>query len=389
MADVQQLVTDLNAGWYNEVVKALNLDPTTFQLTQGTLGLQTTDSSGLFLISDAVPPPAAVGFFDAGGMVKRSQAYGELLEALQPEGGSDLPTVLGDMYASWMTYRNAYFDNPSADLSQQQLFQRWANGHLDPRTAEKAETVFAQAANAPLLGAIDAYTAKGAKQTFVNSAGTTYSLYTYTATVQAATQAIQNGSGATISFDSTSMDTTLSHTTADGSASGFYDIFSAGAGASFDQLNETAAGSALTIEGTIGSYATLVTEAGSWFDAEEVSRAYNAQNDMTVWDPAANAGNWDSFFGQPNGSLARRVSQLLLVSDYQITVTSEASYSENDLTQITTSASGGIWPFFSVSASATQTTQATLDSAGHLVVTHTLPKGLIQIWGVTVENAPN
>src|SRR5258708_1359399 len=111
-------VTDLNAGWYNIVSKAMGLDPTTFQLAQGTLGLQSSDSSGLFLMSDAVPPVSAVAYYDPAGLSRRSSAYNMLLHALLGEGGSDLSTALGDQYANWIAFRNA----DTSDKTQQQLF---------------------------------------------------------------------------------------------------------------------------------------------------------------------------------------------------------------------------------------------------------------------------
>jgi len=383
-------VIELNAGWYNEVSKAMSLDPSTFLLAQGTLGLQTSDSSGLFLMSDAVPPSASVAYFDAGGMGKRSQAYAGLLGALLPETGTDLATVLRDKYANWITYRNQYWDkNPTSTMSQEELFAQWANRMLDPRQAQTAINTYKQAANAQLNQSLDALHAKDAQQQFVNSAGQTYLLYPYSATVDAANAAINQGSSVTIAFDSSTMDTSLKNTTAEGSATGFYDIFSGGASGEFSQLDKTAAESEWSIAGTINKYATLVTQAGGWYNSQEVKRAYNAEDDHTVWDPNANAGDWDSFFGQPDGSLARRVSQLVLVSDYEITVTSHASYSSEDVTDIETSAHFGIWPFFSASASATHKTDVTTNADGELVVTHTLPKGEIQIWGVTVEKAPN
>ena len=72
MVDVAKQVNDLNAGWYNVVTKAMGIDVTNFQLAQGTLGLQTADSSGLFLMADAVPPPTAVAYFDPAGLSRRS-----------------------------------------------------------------------------------------------------------------------------------------------------------------------------------------------------------------------------------------------------------------------------------------------------------------------------
>ena len=214
--------------------------------------------------------------------------------------------------------------------------------------------------------------------------------YKYSGTVDNATQAVNTGGGpVTIDFDSNTMDSSLNHTTVEGSASGFYDFFSGGANGSFQQLNEKASSQRITITGTINKFGTLMTTPVGWFTSSEYSRAYSAKNDNSVWDPMANAGSWESFFAQPDGSLARRTGELFLVSGYDIKVTSYANYSQDDLQSIQTQASFGIWPFFSAHASATHTTQATLDSDSNLVLEHHLNPGLIQIWGVITEDAPS
>ncbi len=388
---VKDQVTKLNAGWYNVVTGALGLDPTTFQLAQGTLGLQTSDSSGLFLISDAVPPSAAVHYFDSSGLSKRSSNYGGLLNALMPETASTLPQVLGDMYTAWILFKNSFFkDNPTSDKTQVEVFKIWANRVLDPSKVSAAITVFDQAANNKLNQALDALHAKNAQQIFTASDQTQFSLYRYSATNSGATNAIATGGGpVSIDYNSSTADTTLKHTTAQGSASGFYDIFSGSVGVSFDKLDTTAAASEFSVTGKIGKFATLATGPITWFDSFEYERAYHGKGDANIWNPLANLGDWDSYFGQPNGSLARRVSQLILVSDYELKVTSHATYSKEDYQQIKTKASFGIWPFFSASASATNTTDYTHNEDTSLTVTHTLGKGLIQIWGVNVQDAPN
>jgi hypothetical protein len=387
--DTSEKITDLNAGWYNVVTQALNLNPMTFMLAQGSLGLDTSDSSGLFIMSDAVPPSASV-FFDAGGTSKRSSAYRLLLNSLLPEAGTDLAQVLGDMYANWLSCRNGWWiANPTSTLTQEQLFNQWADRTLDPRKAASAKTTFKQAANTPLNRALDTLNDKAVTQQFIASDQTYYSLYRYSATNDAAQTVIVNGSSVdNIKYDSLNANTTLKHTTAQGAATGFWKIFSGSASGEFDQLNSTAASSQLTITGRIGKYGTLKVSPFSWFESGEYNRAYNSRNDNTIWDPRATSGDWNSFFAQPNGSLARKVSQLVLVSDYELTVTSQAKYSSEDCQKISTKASFGIWPFFSGSTAATHTSRFTYNEDKSFTVVHKLNKGLIQIWGVNVLPAP-
>ena len=196
------------------------------------------------------------------------------------------------------------------------------------------------------------------------------------------------GGPTSISFDSSTMDTSSVGTTVQGTASGLFDIFSAAASGSYTSLNQMAASSGFTIAGSVTNYGTLSVDRGAWYDSSQLNRAYSAPNNNNIWDAAANQGNWASFFG-PTGSLARRVSELLLVSGYDITVTSKASYTASQYTQITTDASVGIWPFFSMDVKTTHTTNFTQGANGELVVRYTQNPGEIAIWGASVADIPN
>lgn len=367
-SDTDQIVRDLNAKWRNYLSSQMNLDPSTFQLAQGCLGLQTSDNFGLFTMSDAVPPSSAVGFYDPTSMKHRSDAYSMLLGALLPEvGASALRTALGNYYTQWVNWSIANApakgDTVSSRLDQWGLAQA-----IDPGTVARGKAAALQAANSELVRAQTRMWTNAAQyqQQFSPAGQPQTSLFIYTDTVDVAQAAIQNGASLTLNFDSNTGSSSVSQTFAEGSASGFYSIFDGGVSGSFDQLNTKAASSSFTITGTIGKYASVPVGPGGWYDSAEVSRAFNGNNDNTIWDPAAASGTYDSFFGQPDGSLARYVSELILVSDYSITMTSQATYSQEDYQQIKTQASFGIWPFFSASASATHTTDVKLNADSKL-----------------------
>jgi hypothetical protein len=387
--NIAKTVTDLNAGWYNVVARALNLEPATFLLAQGTLGLQADDSSGLFLMSDAVVPSASVAYFDPSGLSKRSDSYRMLLNAVLPESASDLPAVLGDQYAQWLAYRNAWYDNnPTSLLTQEALFSQWARQRLDPGKASRAITVYKQQVSTPLSRALDAMTDPASTQQFSRSDGTLYRLYAYSATVDAARHALETGGTVDIDFDSRTMEKKLTNLTVQGSATGRHSLFSATGSGVFDRLDQRAASSAWTVKGHIGQYATLSTNPVNWFHSDEFMRAYNNKG-YDVWDPHASAGNWDSFFSQSTGSLARRLSELVLVSDYDITVTSHTTYEESEVQKIAADAKVGVWPFFSASASGSHKTEFNRNNDGTMSVNYKLGRGLVQIWGVTYQKAPN
>jgi hypothetical protein len=386
-ANVKKQVSELNAKWRNTVAQAMGMDiDSNFQIAQGDLGLSSTDSSGLFLMSDAVPPSSAAAYYTPDYTNRRSSAYGMLLGSLLPEGGQDLVDCLGDMYPSWLEYRNKLFSDPSVDMTQEQAFEKWANRNLDPRESKKAITVFKQAENAPLYKALDEYSDKANKQTFTDSTQSSYTLYKYTSTINQAKDAIATGSSLQdFHFDSSKAESKLNHTFVDGGASGFYSIFSGGAGGSFESLDQKAAAARITIDGTINKYQTLPTGPLGWYESGEVNKALNHKDDNNVWDPKAQQ-SWSDFFEQPNGSLARYVEQFLLVSGYDLTVSIHASFSQEEFEQIKTKAKFGIWPFFSATAEAVHTTDYKLEDDGTLTYKVTSNPGNIKIWGVTYNS---
>jgi hypothetical protein len=385
--DTKKNILDLNAKWRNYLAGVMGMDPSgPFQVAQGTLGLDTTDSSGLFLMSDALPPASAVGYYDPSSMNRRSKAYRNLLFSLLPETASGLREVLGDMYPTWINWRKMYYENPDHMTdSQEKAFETFANSQLDPIEAKRAITIFQKAELAPLSEAINAYTDKNNTQDFIGSDNKPYHLHKYTATAKAAKQAINNGAGIeNLRFDSKTADSTIKSKYIDGAASGFWDIFSGGAGGSYESINEKAASSQITIEGKIDKYATVPTAPLGWYDSNEVNRGLNHKDDNNVWDPNASQ-NWNDFFKQPKGELCRYVTQFLLVSGYEIKVTIHADFSQKDFEQIKAKAKFGIWPFFSASAEYTQTKEYTLNSDSSLTYTVKLNPGLIQIWGITFQ----
>jgi hypothetical protein len=388
---VQQSITNLNAAWYNAVSAALRLDQSTFVLAQGGLGIQGTDSSGLFLMSDSVPPSASVTMYQPSGTSKFSSAYGTLLTALAPETDPNgLQRELGDMYASWAAYVKQYYqDHPDAVTPLVTVFSGWARGNLDPGRTARGVAVIEGSESDPLVQALRAMRCADHRQKFQQSDGTAYSLPRYTATLDAARSAINQGPSADLLFHSVTGDHTLRYTTERGAATGYYGIFGGSATESLRQLNEKSAFAEVTVEGRIGRYATLPTNPGAWFTSAEYTRAYHGRGDQRIWTSGATAGDWDSFFGQPTGALARRVSGLVLVSDYMITVTSKASYTQAEFQQIKAQATFGVWPFFCTTNSIASKNEFQRNDDGSISVTSTLEKGCIEIWGANVLQAPS
>jgi hypothetical protein len=330
----------ISYGWRNYLSDLLGLDKTTFRLAQGTLGLQTGDSSTLFLISDAVPPAGSV-LYDASSLNKRSSAYLSLLNALLPEQNpAALSSALGVRYAAWVSWKAA--NAPKVGESYLSYFQRWATeAAVEPSVLASATQRITEAQGTPLMEAFAAYAGPAGWQSFTNSAGGAYTLPIYSATRESAVLAIAEGSKVDVNFDSG------------------------------DVPNPDSTSHRVTIVGTIGSYATLSCGPGPWYSSAEVTRAFNGKGNKAIWDAGSASGGWETFFAPNSGSLARYVSQLALISDYVLTVTVHGEIRDIDLNQVAGPITQGL------------TYKRNLDST--LGAVHTLEAGKIQIWGVNVQ----
>lgn len=384
--DVKNLVMNLGAGWRNYLTQQMGLDSKTFQLAIGGLGLQTTDNLGLFQMSDALPPSSAVHYYSPDNINSRADAFGMLLKGLLAESDPNgVQNALGNYYSSWVEWQAK--NKPGKGDTVLSRFKQWGmEAGVDPGTLARGEASIIQSENTPLVKALNNFMSENAQQTFAQPGQLNVSAYIYAGTSDNAIKAINQGQSMKISFNSSKEDVKVDKIFVDGAASGFYSIFSGGAGASFDSLNIKASQSEFSIEGRIGKFATLVTgPAGNWYSSAEVNRAAMGKDDNTIWNPNTPSITWDSMFKQPTGQLCRHISNLVLVSDYEITVKSHASYSKEEFQQIRTKASGGIWPFFSFSGSSESTSDYKHNEDATLSVTYKLNKGLIQIWGVNIE----
>ena len=396
----------LNYGWRNYISNLMGLDPKTFQLAQGTLGLQTSDSSGLFLMADAVPPESAVNYYDATSTNKRSSAYLGLLSALLPETNPNaLSAALGDQYAAWIVWKLANRPNPGENYLA--YFERWGTSiNVDPGRLSRGTEAIVNAQNSPLLKAYAAYDSPMGWQSFVNPSSGVYTLPIYQATHDAAVSAIANGgslnlpgnarvrpmaaetSGLRVRFDSGAMVSEVEGLPPLPLLAAAARVAGANKIAAFEApLPRAATAPRVTVTGRIGSYATVASGPGAWYSSNEVSRAYTGNGNSAIWDAGAASGDWNSFFGAA-GSLARYVSQLVLVSNYELTVTVSGQDSQSAAASLTPTESSGSWPLFSSSGPPTQDISPAQTRDNSITVVHTLAAGKIQIWGVTVQPAP-
>jgi len=125
----EQAIQTLTAQWYNAICTGCNLDPTTFQLVQGSLPLQTntTGTTQVWQIFNAVPPQSINQYYSASQGNLFSQAYFAIIDALSaPPQAQTFQSALGPNLQAWQRYYEKQFPSTYSPGAYCQMFQSWA-----------------------------------------------------------------------------------------------------------------------------------------------------------------------------------------------------------------------------------------------------------------------
>jgi hypothetical protein len=366
---------DLQSGLYLTMIQQLGLDKDKFQMimTGQPLG-QTSDS--LWGYCDSIPPLSATNTYDAGRGNGFFQNYRAIVNTILPQGGGQWRDTMGDAMGAWLKYKKSLTAAQVKDAGGMELvFAEWADNNLDPDIKSKAKTQYKQLSNSVVSLAVDAVNDPA---NLTVTGGPTYS-----ETIQNLKDRIPHGVAAAVHYDSETASTDTSHTWAKGKVGGRYDIFSASASGSYDQLNKKSMSSHVTVDINFSHFLQgFSASPGAWYSKPALALALATQ-DNTVW-PAGQHPAWDELFGA-DGTVLRMASSLVVVDGITMKFTSKATYSQSDATKINADASVGVWPFFSLTTSGGYHHQATLNESSELEVTVTAPMGNPQILGVYVE----
>lgn len=373
-------------GWQDVVVRCAGIDPTRFQIGFGAAGLKTSDGSGFHRYSDIVPARSKMIWFDKKDRNTRSGAYLVMLHALLPCHETGLRGILGDRYRSWIACRNAH---PQGG-EQSQLFRVWALNNLPAARAERAVASFVQSCHDPLSLAMAAFDDPAHIVSVAGAKGRAQRLRAYDLTPEHAVHYLSAGRSVNVRFDSRPEDDHGIRSCDVAQSVAPYRYFwnrSARASRDLRRLDAKALESRITVEGRIGSIACAPVRARGWYDGFELERAWRSGDDPAVWDTDSGL-NWKHFFGR-EGLLAQRIAQLLLVTDYSLTVTSHARYTADEVDLIRSEATGGVWPMVPMEEPATHGIRFSHNSDGTISHHLELAKGDIQILGGVLEDAPH
>ncbi|HEX6911957.1 MAG TPA: hypothetical protein VF142_16250, partial [Longimicrobium sp.] len=376
----QQAMQSLTAQWYNTVTTGLGLDPNTFQLIQTNQPLGTTTEQ-LWSAFDALPPLSVTNYFNPTQFNSFAQSYGSVVMNLQPTAATAFLKIMGDSYAQWAAYNAA--NPPVPPQTPLDSFTAWAYRNIsNPATQSAAITAFKQTL----------YTVPGiATNMYINGMGSP--AFAYTTTYAQLQVLLASAPSKTVDMNSSTASSDVSHTWAQGAVGGAYSIFSGSASGSYDQLSQQFASSQVTVHASFNSVLQLaagplaqgsqdptLSKYAPWYYAPAMNLAYQNNNNI-VWNN--NPPTWEQTFG-PSGNMQRVCSALIIVDGIDITVTSQANFSQSDQQSFQAAAKAGFWPFFSVSASGGSSSSTSFGSDGSVTVTSSMPAGNPQVFGVIV-----
>ena len=379
MSSLADAMKTLTAQYYNALTGGLGLNPQQFQITQGQIALGATSQS-LWGYLDTIPPVSIANTWTPGGQNTFSSQYGALISRLKDSASSDWRTAMGDWSSAWVAYLKA--NKPAKDQSLADFFRSWAlTSGMPPAQAQQVASLYAAALNGPIFQANEAYTAAGG-QTGVKA---------YTETIESATHAILSNAGKTVSLDSASESSDVSHTWAKAAAEGLIEEFFIGGEGSYDHTATTLITAGVDIKITFDHIATIPARqlsqgsitAGpdtfpAWYVPAALSDGYNSNNNE-VWQDGS--PNWTSFFG-PSGAFQRTTQAVVVVDGISITMTSSASFEHDEQTKVEAAFSAGFFPFFGVEGEGGWTKATTNFDQGQVSVSQSSPVGNPQIIGI-------
>ncbi|OJA92161.1 hypothetical protein BGV50_25295 [Burkholderia ubonensis] len=179
-----------------------------------------------------------------------------------------------------------------------------------------------------------------------------------------------------------SWQTDVSHTWTKGGNTGFFGLW--GGSSYTSTLSQKFASSGVSLDATFQNVLPFNATPGDWYSSAALGLAFNSPG-SAPWNPSSPI-NWEKTFG-PSGNMQRFASSLLIANKMDITVRSEATYSESEQTEIRNNKHSGLWPFYSSSSSSGSSTSASFDASGRMTVKITSDANVPVVIGCIVLSA--
>ncbi len=381
-----QAIENLTAQFYNAVVHGCQLDPSTFQLFQGSKPLGDT-SDVLWQIFDVMPPLSTNSHYNSSANIF-STNYGGVIMSLKPQGGTFVEDM-GDSMSDWTAYLKTKPASPTDGSGLAGLFKTWADINLsDPDQANKCYMDIREAGEDAISVAKNAWLSASVP----NPQNPKKATKAYTATMATVKAKIDSAPGHQVTMDSEQDSSSLNHSWANSSSDGFLGFF--GSSSHSDSLNIAMASASFKIDVSYDNLMTMpgvplyqpsqdkdLSEYVPWYNSEALGMAFHTQ-DNTLW---GNDPTWESTFGGA-GNLQRRTTELVVVDGITMTMSAQTSLSQSDQASFREASGGGFWPFYGSSSDSGWHHESKIDANGLVTITSSCKKGNPVVLGVNVES---
>jgi len=378
----QDLLANLSGLYYQQLSSKLN-NPVGFQVATGSVAVQ--DQLTFDNIAGAIPIESLNNSFSGNPVNSFDGNYGNIINGLVTP--SYVANALGTQYdQSWESYKAAnvnsiVFSPISAYVdSLQGLMRKWgATNGVPTGVVQSGCTALQQESDSSVAVAVNLWGSNNGNP------------YGYLPSSAGIPTKFNNPSPCSFSISSIQNSANLSNTWAKGEFGILADIFEFGNETSYSQESQKFVGSGFTLNFscrqvsidvspiTAGqSFPIAGTTYGAWYSPAALQRAYAAPNDATVWVRAA---DWNKYFGD-SGTFNRVVTEIFLADTINLTMTSTATFSSTEVTNLETAAEGGIWPFFVANVSGGYNSTVTHNDDNTITVTTTSPAGIPILLGV-------
>ncbi|WP_247731283.1 hypothetical protein [Halovivax limisalsi] len=364
----------LQNKWYNALTTGLELDEQSFQIVEASEPIEAT--ADLWATADGIPPESTTQVFTQSGYDSFYDLYrNRLLYSLKPDETDWTEYVTEDDVKSWKQYqqkhRHAYFKDPVT------TFERWATLNLVGSTQTNAVEAFRQTMQtSPIMTALQSLRNPHYYENGDADSGTPK----YSDTYDEIRSKLADGSSYSFTFDSEEQ----SGSTKDCWSSSGKDIL----GLIVDRhsehhLSKTFSESRVQANASFDSVVTVPITAGGWYNAAALELAL--KHEESVWRTGDGYATWDELFGD-DGAMQRLVTDLVVTAGVDVTITSDASYSAEQQSEIKDYEKKGLWPFYRTSSSDRVKTSTSFDAQGHMEVHFQSPSDVPLLLGVNVQS---
>lgn len=368
---------DLQNGWYNGFSQGMGQSGQSFQIIQPAPPLVSSSSSNtqLWAYFNNIPPASLTQNYIASGGNQFYNDYRGLMSALTPTRTVNVEQDIGtSTFKAWQKYVSS-MAIPPAPNQLPTLFRSWAMIYA-PDKANIGASDYAAILLDPVASAQTQLTL-----VYTDAFGQAKAPE-WTLGYDDLVQLLNAAPNRSFNFASASMNSNVSSTWSKGGNSGFFGLW--GGSSSSSSVSTKFASSAVTVEVSFDHVFTFVDSPGNWYGSSAMALAYS-NKDGNPWSPQSSI-NWGNTFGS-NGNMQRFAANLIVGSGMRATVTSTATYSSSEQTEIHNNSHAGFWPFYSSGGGSSSSNSVSFNQSGAMTLVMTSAPGIPVVLGSNVLSA--